>query len=169
MARMVRYLRVKTIDDLMQRTAAEGECLVWQGSFRDGQYGQVWVDGEGNYLAHRLAYELSSGTKLSGSECVLHSCDNPACINPDHLFKGSRSDNHRDMCVKKRNYCATLSESDAIKIRELYAETNMRQSDIGEIYGVSPSHVGEIVRGEKWSNVSGPITVGNRNDQRRRK
>ena len=77
------------------------DCIEWQGS-RDRQgYGKAWKNGA-NARAHRVAWEEANGPIPEGM-CVLHHCDNPPCINPDHLFLGTRGDNARDMVKKGRH------------------------------------------------------------------
>ena len=78
------------------------ECWNWVGQ-RDHQgYGRLKV-GSKPARAHRISWMLSTG-ESAGSLCVLHSCDNPTCVNPDHLFAGTHSDNMRDREAKGRNH-----------------------------------------------------------------
>lgn len=75
-------------------------CLIWPfGKFRDG-YGAHRCGGRSQY-AHRIAYEIKNGTVPEGL-CVLHRCDNPGCVNADHLWLGTRTDNNRDRMNKDR-------------------------------------------------------------------
>lgn len=86
------------------------ECWLWTGSLtRSGGYGQIArTRKEGPVRANRVSYELANGQILEGM-CVLHECDIPACVNPAHLFLGTRGDNCQDMGRKKRwkNHCAS--------------------------------------------------------------
>lgn len=80
--------------------AANG-CRLWVGGFRNrGGYGVFVFDGKIK-LAHRASYELAKGEIPSGL-CVLHSCDTPGCINPDHLRLGTPADNAADRNAKGR-------------------------------------------------------------------
>ncbi len=73
-------------------------CWKWRGAKLKHGYGRY----SGGLLAHRIAYELLVGP-IPESLLVLHSCDNPECTNPKHLFLGTHSDNAKDMVSKGRN------------------------------------------------------------------
>lgn len=72
-------------------------CLEWRGPCDPKGYGKV----NGGKLAHRVSYQLAKGDP--GEACVLHRCDNPPCIEPDHLFLGTRGDINRDTAAKGRH------------------------------------------------------------------
>jgi hypothetical protein len=76
-------------------------CHHWQGCLQSRGYGQVRIDGV-IYYAHRLGWELTRGFIPEGLN-VLHKCDNPKCVNPEHLFLGTQKDNIRDMMAKRRH------------------------------------------------------------------
>lgn len=87
-------LELKFLERMLQ---GDG-CWEWiAGKDTDG-YGRIWVGK--NKTAHTLAYELFNGP-VEGLH-VLHTCDNPGCVNPDHLVLGTHSDNMRDKSVRKR-------------------------------------------------------------------
>lgn len=91
-------------------TKAEADkCWLWTGGLtKSGGYGQLQQGrGIGPIRAHRFSYELHIGP-VPDDMCVLHRCDTPACVNPSHLFLGSRAENCKDMGHKKRwkNHCA---------------------------------------------------------------
>lgn len=80
------------------------ECWEWLAGTQNrerGEYGKFWVDGD-TVPAHRFAYEISKGPIPEGL-FVCHSCDNPKCVRPDHLWVGTNEDNMRDCIEKGRN------------------------------------------------------------------
>jgi hypothetical protein len=112
------------------------------------------------YKAHRFSYELHNGP-ISDDLCVLHKCDNRKCINPEHLFLGSRDDNMKDMVSKNRqakgifNGTSKLSEQDVIEIKN-YLNTNLYKgliTDLSKKYDVSRAVIYSIKTGKTWSHV----------------
>lgn len=97
-------IRGRSLADRFWEKVEMGDgCWEWQGAFDGHGYGQLNVDGR-RVLAHRLAYELTHGPIPKGL-LVLHDCpdgDNPACVNPDHLWLGTHKDNSQDMSNKGR-------------------------------------------------------------------
>lgn len=84
---------------------SDAECWEWTASRNSYGYGQLAVvlpSGKRPRLAHRLSWELHVGPIPEGM-CILHRCDNPPCVNPSHLFIGTKADNYRDMRAKGRD------------------------------------------------------------------
>lgn len=102
-----------------QVSVEPGGCWIWNaGKFTAG-YGAYQVDGKVRY-AHRIAYELINGPIPAGAH-LLHSCDTPACVNPDHLTAGTHQDNIQDaiskgrwMSAKRVKHLGKLHESQVI-------------------------------------------------------
>lgn len=84
-------------------------CWQWKGSSNKDGYGTTRYMGK-SIMAHRLSFLLHGG-EIPDGMCVLHSCDNPPCVNPDHLFLGTHQDNMDDMARKGRRYYKRLDES----------------------------------------------------------
>ncbi len=133
------------------------ECWEWKG--RSGHYGYGAFDWGGRpHIASRLAYELTTG-KDPGSLFVCHTCDNPPCCNPRHLWLGTHRDNMRDAAKKGRmkggglmgeaHGCAKLSEADVLAIRKSAA----RNCDLAAHYGITPEAISSIRRRVTWRHV----------------
>lgn len=135
-------------------------CRNWLGSKIKQGYGRVHFKRE-MWLAHRLAWFVTYGNIPSGI-CVLHRCDNPGCINLDHLFLGTRRDNMQDMISKKRQrysfilghlYSAKLTPNQAKEIRILYANGNISQYQLAKKYGLTRSGIQRILNKTTWRNI----------------
>lgn len=133
------------------------ECWLWSEGCFDSGYGQV-RQGKKKRRAHRVAWELARGP-IPGGLCVLHSCDNPPCCNPSHLFIGTLQDNSRDRDAKgrgadvngERNPAAKLNREDVANIRRR-SESGEAHRSIAALFGIHRNHVGRIVRKERWAN-----------------
>jgi hypothetical protein len=79
----------------------ESDCWEWKTGFFDTGYGAFFLEGQ-NRGAHRVSLEIHLGRKLDSDEFACHTCDNPKCVNPKHLFVGTHEDNLKDMAAKKR-------------------------------------------------------------------
>ncbi len=140
---------------------AGDECWEWTGCKRN-RYGLFHMDGK-LVSAHRTSKAWEMG--LSGPDkidlMVLHKCDNPGCVRPDHLFMGSNQDNMDDMLSKKRQSCrvgelntrSRLSERDVRAIRVL-DRMGVSRKQIKEMFGVSKTAIAQIIRRETWSHLS---------------
>jgi len=111
--------------------------------------------------AHRVAYAISM-RRDPRSSCVCHHCDNRLCVNPDHLFLGSRGDNNRDR-AKKNGYDnqrgqghgrARLSVGDVSEIRHLYRDTGITETMLASEYGVAQQTISAILRRVTWRHIA---------------
>src|SRR5690242_10654680 len=136
-------------------------CWIWIGSSNAGGYGTVNAICYGHNLAHRLSYAAHIGPIPAGL-LVLHHCDQPACVRPEHLYCGTAQENNRDMWDRGREYPPpgerALTEEDILKIRELGAQ-GYSHAIIADRYRVDRKTIGAAVRGQAWKHVGGPITV----------
>lgn len=113
--------------------------------------------------AHRYTFECEVGPIPEGM-CVLHRCDNRLCVNPAHLWLGTRADNSHDMVEKGRERHkkgedlsqAKLTEADVRAIREAYA-SGLTQEQVAVAFGTDQTNVSLICRGENWRHVSGVL------------
>ena len=143
------------IDRLLAKIVVdERNCWVWTAVKDRKGYGKIKDRGKMRQ-AHRVSYELHKGAIPDGA-FVCHQCDNRACINHEHLFLGSHTDNMEDMKSKGRqqkgvrNCRAKLTEDDIVAIR---AARGAPQPELAKAYGVSQSHISDIQTGKKWSHI----------------
>ncbi len=130
------------------------DCWVWVGAKDTKNYGNFNI-GKGKYIkASRFSYMIhNKGENIQNLE-VCHKCDNPSCVNPGHLFLGSRQDNATDMVVKNRslfgekNKSHKFSNKDVEKMRSLSQE-GLTVKEIAEIFQGNVNYISEIVRYEK--------------------
>lgn len=148
-------------------------CWEWQGADNGRGYGVIhlknWEWPQRAPAVHRIAYRLCVGPIPDGL-CVLHRCDNPPCVRPDHLFLGTNEDNVADMVAKGRQARGEAVRAnhdhlrgEAVVTARLTAETVMEvrraelggepQADIAARLGISTTQVSSIVRGESWSHL----------------
>jgi hypothetical protein len=118
--------------------------------------------------AHRFSYELHNGPIPQGpgwhGYCVLHRCDNPGCVRPDHLFIGTNADNVQDMDNKGRRVNAQvkgdmhpLAKLTTEKVLQIYAmvKSDRTQTSVAREFGVCLSTVNHIKTGRLWAHVTG--------------
>ena len=133
-------------------------CWLWIGAVKELNYGVIGLGrrDEGTAKAHRVSWELHKGPIPQGM-CILHRCDQPMCVNPNHLFCGTLSDNMQDCVRKGRNYLPDNRGEKASwsKLSE-EAVKDIRQRAFSGIeyarkYNVSKSAIYEIWRGKNWA------------------
>jgi hypothetical protein len=135
----------------------ENGCCHWTGPISDKGYGIIHVDGKRRY-AHRYSYELHNAPL--GKLHALHSCDNPACVNPDHLRAGTHQDNMRDAKDRDRfaklagqdHPCAKLTAEQVQEIRS--GDKNINGAAVARAYGVSKSTIYAIRNGSNWRRLN---------------
>lgn len=131
-------------------------CWLWQAGCFDTGYGAFYLDGQ-NRGAHGVAWELANGPLPEGM-WVLHHCDVPQCVRPDHLYAGTITDNARDMVMRGQQvrggvvYGAKLTEDEALLIRRMRQEGALL-TELAAEFGVSITTISRIGLGKTWTHV----------------
>lgn len=168
-------MRLQDIYDYV--LVSEDGCWLWQRSKDSKGYGAVYVPHR--MSAHRASYELTFGPVPKGKS-VCHTCDNPACINPDHLWLGSHAENMADMKAKGRSskppvhtgdkhwrskYPEKVAKGEAvtnakmtnekvIKLRLDYVAGVPKQELVSR-YGCTQSSISDYIGGRSWKHLLG--------------
>jgi hypothetical protein len=139
-------------------------CILWSGAKNQKGYGYISKEGV-QRKAHRVAWEIAHGPIPDGL-VVCHKCDVPSCVNIEHLFLGTNSDNMRDMVAKGRHvnngkhgaasHFAKLNEDMVAEIRRRHSVGGVSQTRLGKEFNVSAATVCEIVSRKTWAHLPGP-------------
>ena len=151
--------RIAAFWNKVDQSGGDDACWLWTASHdKRWGYGRMrW--GNRDILAHRIAYQLANG-ECPDNLLVCHSCDNPICVNPKHLFLGTHQDNSNDKVSKGRQWRPIgekgrhkLSWSDVTEIRKLCAD-GYKYKELAVRFNVTPGMIGHIVRGANWKTNS---------------
>lgn len=137
---------------------SDDACWNWQGFLNQHGYGRMKVKGRG-WLANRLSWTIHFGEIAPGLN-VCHRCDNPACVNPRHLWLGTQLQNIADRESKKRggdhkgtkNGRAKISVAEALEIRQKAVTPNLKLY-YSRKHGLSLSYIYNIVREKTWKHI----------------
>jgi hypothetical protein len=134
-------------------------CIKTTWPIMKGGYGRKNLGGKIT-LAHRHAWVLVNGLIPRGL-FVLHKCDNPACINTEHLFLGTQDDNMQDMIRKGRhksgdnrgtnNPHVKITEANVIEIRRISKDSHISRKELGQKFGITPAQTGRIINRTSWT------------------
>lgn len=129
------------LEDLLKHTLQSGDCMVWRGCLNTDGYPRM----AGNVKVHRRVYELETGIDISGL-VVRHRCDNPKCINPDHLEHGSQNQNIKDRDERNRTY-RVITKEIVRRVLELADVDVLSRKEIAIIVGIDSRRVSDIING----------------------
>lgn len=161
----------KYVELFWEKVDKSGDCWLWTGATNKKGYGAAW-DGKRTQKAHRVSYMLAHGEMPE--LCVLHRCDVPNCVRPDHLFLGTRIDNNHDMVRKGRHvpgsshlestldgeyirgvkhHAAKVNPDIVRAMRREYATGETSYSKLAKKYGLALGNAWRIINKVTWKHV----------------
>lgn len=151
----------KLFQSKVSKPNGDDACWLWTGQKNPAGYGKFLWQGPGRkrlcYLAHRVSLFAKLGHDLTPDRLACHTCDNPPCVNPAHLFEGDKWSNMADMVAKGRSPSgarhagAKLSES-TVGWARFMNEHGHRIVDIARYLEVSPATISALLNGRRWSS-----------------
>ena len=146
--------KYKTVADVLKNTKRNGACMEWQGGVNKEGYAACAAYGLfSSQLLHREVFAL---TKRGRPAVVMHVCDNPLCINPEHLFAGSAEANLTDKLLKGRqaqgekNGNAKLTQAQVEAIREMRTKHLSTYKEIENKFDISRATVWRVLSKTNW-------------------
>lgn len=170
------YIAGRTLSRFWEKVKKTDSCWLWTAGHDRKGYGKFSIGSSHNadgtrrnsmVSAHRFSFELVNGSipdyESYHGNCVLHRCDNPACVNPAHLFLGTNKDNVQDMDAKGRRVVvalrgskhanAVLNELQVHEIVRRHRIDGVTQTQLSKEYGVCISTVNHIFTGRLWGHL----------------
>lgn len=135
----------------------DDECWIWNGETGQHGHGRFWILYR-RYPAHRFSFLLKHG-KIDPKLLVMHECDNPPCVNPNHLFQGTHKDNTHDAMRKhrlahgERHAMRKLTTEDVVLIRKEFASGRAWQALLARRFGVTDTAISYILKRKTWRRV----------------
>jgi len=136
-------------------------CWEWTGGLNPDGYGYMRVDGK-MVGVHRLSYSMYNSEGIPSGLCVMHKCDNPSCVNPDHLSLGTHKDNMDDRGAKGRSSGGSLPGEQAhnsiltdigVRVIRRCVEYGMKQTVLARMLGVKKATINDAILRRTWRHV----------------
>jgi len=144
---------------------SDNDCWLWTASGNGRGYGRIKINGR-NESAHRVAWEIYHGKTIPYGKVICHTCDNPRCVNPKHLFIGTQRDNVRDAVNKGRNgypkgekhRWSKLTKDNVLLIREKHKNLGGKRigkyiESMAKLYGVKYETIEAVIYGRTWKHL----------------
>jgi len=133
-------------------------CHLWIGAKTPAGYGKLGMRGRTTQYAHRLAYEMQKGV-IPDSLQILHSCDNPSCVNPSHLRVGTSADNARDKVQRDRQLKGEQIHNSRLTVRTVreirqYLASGLSPLNIAKWFGVHRITIHDIAYRRTWAHLT---------------
>lgn len=151
------------LDRFLEKVEKTESCWIWTAGKKGGGYGIFWFKGS-RRGAHRVALELFKGISIETQLDAMHSCDNPSCVNPDHLRYGTKSENMKDCSSKGRikgiqnwegilNPKAKLSAEQKAQI-ECFLDCEISAKELAKRFGVTKERVWQIWKAKRMLSTA---------------
>lgn len=138
------------LDKFLSNTKPAGECLEWTRCFNSDGYPRAAYKGSSNGKVHRIVYQLTNPDEDIDGKVIRHTCDNPKCINPNHLESGTPADNMRDRDTRGRHALAAFNAKQIIAIRTMYATGLYTHAEIGNLFNVNYRTIQQVVTNKTY-------------------
>lgn len=155
---------IQRLDEKTDKTAGPDGCWPWTGSRYDQGYGRIMADGK-RRKASRVVLALKLGREIKPGLWALHTCDNPPCVNPAHLYEGTPKQNKEDervrgrMAVGERHPRCKFTDEQVLEMRKMRTEGALLRV-IADHFGASVAQVGQIASGKKRRIQKNTVPVG---------
>ena len=153
----------QNVKNFWKRVEKTNTCWLWRGGISSRGYGNFAFRRNGkiiNNRTHRFSFILQNG-KIPKNKIICHKCDNPICVNPNHLFLGTISDNVQDAIKKglwnpargEQNAASKLTTKIVKKIRNLYSTGRYTQKELAKRFHLSRGGAYPIIRNIHWKHI----------------
>lgn len=150
------YSRIPVLTRLFAKVNKTASCWIWTGTTNNKGYGQLLIEKRPKHivkLAHRISWEAVNG-EIPDGLYVLHSCDNPLCVNPEHLSLGTQKKNMEDCSSRGRAVGRRkIDEATVLAIRSESTGARGESSKIAKKYGMSREMIGNIIARRSWKHI----------------
>ena len=148
----------KNIDRFWSKVNKTDNCWEWTTGLNKNGYGHFHANGE-DIRAHRFSFQNHHNRLIEDGMCILHSCNNPICVNPTHLSEGTNAENSKYMVQTGRSFkgeknpASKITEAQVLEIRAEYAKGETTHRKLGKEYGICHSIICDIINRKTWQHI----------------